>query len=330
MKILFIGGTGNISTDCARLLYERGHEISVVTRGSSVVPEQYTAIQADRFDAESMKNALADVEADVVINFMGFKPPELQTDYEVFRGRIRQYIFISSATVYAKPHRELPLTESSPLGNDFSEYARNKQACEEWLLDKMKEDGFPVTIVRPSHTYSHSWLPNPVASAGFTLGHRLRHGKPVLVPGNGQSLWTLTATTDFAVGLAGLAGQDDALGEAFHITSDEPLTWNQITAEAVRALGASNPVVEQIPVDFICKTDPSMPAKMYGDKAGHAVFDNAKIKRFVDDFQCRKPLRDGMTEAAAWFDAHPDQQVPDPEIDATFDKIIDAWRAEKT
>ena len=175
------------------------------------------------------------MKPEVVINFLGFDLPDVQTDYELFRGAIRQYIFISSATVYARPPARLPFTEDSPLGNTWWDYARKKLACEDWLRQRWAEDRFPATIVRPSHTYSKRWVPNPVSSASYTFVVRLQQGKPVFVPDDGETPWTLTAASDFAVGLAGLVDKPEALGEAFHITSDEVLTWNQIAAEIAAA-----------------------------------------------------------------------------------------------
>src|SRR5215471_19179505 len=215
MRILFIGGTGNISTECAELLHQRGHELLILSRGRSAVPPNYRTVQADRRDAPAIRKALAGQQVDVVLNFLGYELADVQTDFELFRGRVQQYIFISSATVYAKPPRRLPITETCPLGNPFWDYAQKKVACEEWLTAQHRENAFPVTIVRPSHTYSKRWIPNPVSSAGYAFASRLEQGKPVIVPNDGQNPWTLTASSDFAVGLAGLIGQSRAIGEAF-------------------------------------------------------------------------------------------------------------------
>jgi nucleoside-diphosphate-sugar epimerase len=320
MTILFIGGTGNISTDCAALLHERGHDISVVTRGHAPVPAGYRAIIADRQD---LRPALAGQRFDVIINFLGFDVPEVAADAGLFAGNVGQYIFISSATVYAKPHRQVPITESAPVGNAFSAYAQKKLACEEWLRSQTR---LPFTIVRPSHTYSPRWLPNCVASAGWTFGARLLAGKPVFVPDDGTNPWTLTATSDFAVGLAGLAGNPRALGETFHITSDEALTWNQIYAETAAALGVRLPAVEQIPTDWVSERFPQLAAGLKGDKSNPGVFDNTKIKRLVPEFVCRKPFAAGVREAVAWFRAHPAEQTVNAKSDALFDEVIGAWR----
>lgn len=327
MNILFIGGTGNISTDCASLLAARGHNVSILTRGQRTVPPQFRALVAERHDAEAIRRAIGNDWPDVVINFLGYTPDDVKLDHEIFSGHIRHYIFISTAMVYAKPHRHLPITEESPRGNPFSDYAQQKQFCEDWLMDKFRTEKFPVTIVRPSHTYSHRWISNPVKSEGYTLLKRMEQGKPVFIHGDGQNLWTLTATTDFAVGIAGLAGNTQAAGETFHITSDEVLTWNQIFAETVRAAGLRDPEIMKIPTWFICRESPRMIGSLMGDKAEHGVFDNAKIKRWVPDFSCRKSYREGITEAVRWFRDDPARQTVNAEADAVFDQVCAAWKS---
>jgi nucleoside-diphosphate-sugar epimerase len=327
MKIVFIGGTGNISTDCAALLHKRGHEILVVSRGRSAVPPEYRVCLADRRDLSAMRAALQGTAPDVVINFLGYELEDVRIDHELFAGAVQQYIFISSATVYAKPPPATPVTEDAPLGNVWWDYAQKKLACERWLLERRNESGFPVTVVRPSHTYSNRWIPNPMSSSSYTFAARLESGKPVWVPDDGQNPWTLTATSDFAVGLAGLVGKLEAIGEAFHITSDEALSWNQIYAEIVAALGgnaAATPIVK-IPTDFICRTLPELTGNLKGDKSHPGVFDNSKIKRFVPDFVCRKPFRTGVRESVAWLRQHSQQQNLRPELDSSIEKVIEAW-----
>ena len=325
MKILFIGGTGNLSEDCARLLAERGHDILVVTRGTTPLPAGFKPVIADRKDAAALRAALAGIQPDVVINFLGFDVPEVEIDCHQFHGAIRQYVFISSATVYAKPHPQHPLTEEAPLGNNRWDYAQKKLACEQRLLARHAGDGFPVTIVRPSHTYSRRWVPNPVSSASFTFATRVQHGLPVFLPDDGDSLWTLTASSDFALGLAGLVGNVTAIGRAFHITSDEALTWNQIVAEIAHAVGAESPRVVHIPTDFICRVAPQLAGPLKGDKANAAVFDNSRIKSVVPDFECRKPFRVGVRESVEWLRAHPERQNLNPDIDALCDTVVGAW-----
>ncbi len=207
MRILFLGGTGNISAECAALLHERGHEILVVTRGRNAVPAGYRAVVADRKDAAAMRTALHGVQPEVVINFLGYELSDVQVDYELFKGVVRQYVFISTTAIYEKPPRKLPLTEDAPVGNPFWDYAQKKIACEQWLRQRHEEDAFPLTIVRPSHTYSKRWVPNPLSSGSYTFAARLEQGKPVWIHDDGGSLWTLTTAADFAVGLAGSGGE---------------------------------------------------------------------------------------------------------------------------
>jgi nucleoside-diphosphate-sugar epimerase len=331
MKILFIGGTGNISAECAALLCKRGHQILVVSRGKSAIPPAYRAVVANRKDAAAMRAALTGLQPDVVLNFLGFELAEVQLDYELFHGSVQQYVFISSATVYAKPAPRLPLTEDTPLGNPWWDYAQKKQACEQWLLQRWQADRFPVTIVRPSHTYSHRWVPNPVSSSSYTFAARLEQGRPVFVPDDGENRWTLTAATDFAMGLGGLVGKKETLGEAFHITSDEVLTWNQIVAEIAAAVGCQAAPgsaafeVVKIPTDFICQMAPQLTGTLKGDKSHPGVFDNSKIKRFVPEFQARKPFRVGVRESVAWLRAHPEQKNLNPQVETMMDQIISAW-----
>ncbi len=327
MRTLFIGGTGNISAECAAWLHGRGEEVMVLTRGQRAVPSGYTAIQADRRDVEAIRTALNGSPPDVVINFLGYDLADVEADYDLFNGAVRQYIFISSATVYQKPPPPGPLREDTPLDNPWWDYARKKIACEEWLRERQRESGFPVTIVRPSHTYSKGWIPTPVSSSSFSFAARLEQGKPVWVHDDGETPWTLTAAADFAVALGGLAGNSAAVGQAFHITSDEVLTWNQIYAEIAAALGGravSAPVVK-VPTDFICKVAPELTGTLKGDKAHPGVFDNSKIKRYVPGFTCRKPFRAGVREAVAWLRAHPEEQNLRPQVDTLIDEVLTAW-----
>lgn len=322
MKILFIGGTGNISAECAALLHERGHEILVLTRGQTAIPTEYRAVRADRKDPAAMRAALKGVRPDVVVNFLGYDLPEVRLDYELFQDAVRQYVFISSTVVYAKPARQLPLTEDAALGNALWDYAEKKLACEEWLWQRREESGFPVTIVRPSHTYSRRWVPNPVSSGSYTFAARMEQGKPVFVHDDGETPWTLTAAADFAVGLAGLVGKPEAIGEAFHITSDEVLTWNQIYGDIAAALGVKFPEIVKVPTDLICQLAPQLTGTLKGDKAHPGVFDNSKIKRFVPEFRSRTPFRVGVGESVRWLREHPEQQNIKPELDALIEKVV--------
>jgi nucleoside-diphosphate-sugar epimerase len=276
-----------------------------------------------------MRAALLGFQPDVVLNFLGYELSDVQLDYEIFKGQVRQYVFISSATVYVKPPVRVPITEDHPLGNAWWDYAQKKLICEQWLLEHCHNDEFPVTIVRPSHTYSKIWIPNPASSSSYTFAARLEQGKPVYVPDDGQTPWTLTASSDFALGLCGLLGQAETVGEAFHITSDEVLSWNQIVEEIAGALGVSSPKIVAVPTDFICQVAPQMIGTLKGDKAHPGVFDNSKIKRYVPDFYCRKPFHTGVRESVAWLRAHPDQKNLNPKIDELIEAVIDRCNAQR-
>ncbi len=268
-----------------------------------------------------MRTALQGLTFDVVLDFLAYELPDVQLDHELFVGKVRQYVFISSASVYTKPG-PLPITELSPVGNAWWDYAQKKLACERWLFERHKENGFPVTIIRPSHTYSKMWVPNPASSSSYTYAARLEQGKPVFVPDDGQNPWTMTAASDFAVGVVGLLGRTEALGEVFHITSDEALTWNQIATEIAAAVGSDSPRIVQVPTDFICQIAPYMTGTLKGDKSWPGVFDNSKIKRLVPDFRCEKPFRVGVRESVAWLRAHPEQQNLSSKVDQMIEEVV--------
>jgi nucleoside-diphosphate-sugar epimerase len=322
---LFIGGTGNISSECASVLREQGHEVLILSRGKTKVQPDYQAVVADRKDRSSMDRALAAARPEIVVNFIGFEVPDVQLDFDLLNGCVRQYIFISSTTVYSRPPERLPMTEDMPLGNKWWDYAQKKVECEQWLRDTAAQAGFPVTIVRPSHTYSKLWVPNPVSSASYSFASRLEQGKPVFIPDDGETPWTITHASDFARGLAGLVGNEKALGEAFHITGDEVLTWNQIYVQIAKTVGAANPVIVKVPTDFICKVAPGLTGNLKGDKSHPGVFDNSKIKRFVPEFRTRKPFAIGIQESVAWLRSRPERQNLKPEVDATIEKVLEAW-----
>lgn len=327
MNILLIGGSGNLSTVFAETIRDAGHSVAAITTGRRPLPQGVVALTADRNDPKALKTALAGKHFDAVVNFLGFQPGQIKSDYKLFRGRIKQYIFISSATVYRKPHRQLPITEDMPLGNRFSEYARGKIACERLAL-KLHADDFPVTIVRPSHTFGESWIPSPLSGSDFTVAARILAGRPILAHDRGQSLWTLTAASDFASGLAGLLGLAHAAGEAFHITHDQVLTWNGIYHEIGLALGRS-PVLEHIPSSFLAQACPGAEARLQGDKAENAVFDNTKIKRFVPQFECVKSVRAAIRNSVSWFMADPARRTINAEQDKLQDDLIRQWSAKR-
>ncbi|GBU21131.1 NAD-dependent dehydratase [Fibrobacteres bacterium R8-0-B4] len=324
MNILIIGGTGNISSEATELLVSQGRDVTLLNTGRHPTPSGCRHIKADRFNPQAFENALKDLSFDTVLDFMAFTPDHCRNAYKTLRGRIAQYIFISSATVYSKPHTKLPITEETPRGNPFWPYAQDKAACEEYL-ESVRGDDFPVTIVRPSHTFGRTWIPSPINGSGFTVSARILAGKGFIIHGSGESLWTLTASSDFARGLAGLVVNKAALGETFHITSDETLSWNDIYKELGTALGAEkiNPV--HIPVPFIIKRYPDARGKLLGDKAENGVFDNSKIKKFVPGFKCEKNFAAAIRESVAWFMEKPERREIDLDEDGLIEAIIGAW-----
>lgn len=324
MKVLFIGGTGIISSACSELALERGIDLYLLNRGRSTrpVPDGAKVLIGDIRDRESAENALADHQFDVVVNWIAFTPDHVENDIELFSGRTRQYVFISSASAYQTPPANLPVTESTPLANPFWEYSRNKIACEERLLRAYRETQFPMTIVRPSHTYDCRSLP---FQGGYTVIDRMKKGKPVIVHGDGTSLWVLTHHRDFAKGFVGLLGNNHAIGDAYHITSDELLSWNQIHEILAQAAGTTANIVH-IPSDVIAAYDAGWGDGLLGDKAHSMIFDNTKIKRIVPDFAATIPYARGAEEIMAWYDADPARQAVNAEFDALTDRIIAAWQ----
>jgi len=327
MEVLLIGGTGNVSSSVAEELARRGHEVTLLTTGRRPVPKEFRHIQADRHDEKALAAALKDCRMEAVIDFAAFKPEHCVTAWRVLRGQLRQFIFISTAAVYEKPPKELPITEQTPLGNPYWDYARQKADCENYF-GRVHGPEFPVTIVRPSHTFGPSWIPSPINRSDYTVAARIVAGRPVIVHGDGQSLWTLTASSDFAAGLAGLVGNDKALGEAFHITQDQVLTWNAIYHEIGLALGRE-PRIVHIPTEFLAEAHPPAIGRLIGDKANDAVFDNAKIKRFAPDFECRKSFRTAIRESVAWYDEDESRKRIDPEQDKLIDSLIERWAKER-
>lgn len=325
MRVLFIGGTGVISSACSALAVKRGIELTLLNRGASSreVPAGAEVVHGDIRDPESVRTALDRREFDVVVDWVAFTPEHVETDLELFRGRVGQYVFISSASVYQTPPARLPVTESTPLANPYWQYARDKIACEELLVRAHQERGFPVTIVRPSHTYDPTKLP---IRGGYTMVDRMRRGAPVVIHGDGTSVWVLTHHTDFAKGLVGLLGREEAVGEAYHMTSDELLTWNQIFAAVAKAAGAELEVVH-VPSEWIARFDPEWGASLLGDKAHSMIFDNAKIRSLVPDFDPVISFSRGAEESLAWFDAEEARRVVDPAFDARLDAMVEACAA---
>lgn len=325
MKVLFIGGTGVISSACAQLAVERGIDLYLLNRGRSSrsAPEGATILTGDIRNEASAVQALGERTFDVVVDWIAFTPEHIELDLDLFGDRVGQYVFISSASAYQTPPATLPVTESTPLRNPYWEYSRNKIACEDRLIRAYREDGFPVTIVRPSHTYDRTMLPT---HGQYTIVDRMRKGKKVIVHGDGTSLWTLTHHRDFARGFVGLLGNRQAIGDVFHITSDEVLTWNQIFEIVAQAAGAEANIVH-IPSDLIAAYDPRWGASLLGDKAHSMIFDNSKIKRTVPDFEATIPFVRGVEEIIAWYDADPVRQRIDEDLDRRMDEIIATYES---
>ena len=324
LRVLFIGGSGVISSACSWLAVERGIELFVLNRGRTghrPLPGEATVLQGDIRDPASVAAALGGREFDAVVDWVAFTPEHVQADLGLFRGRTGQYVFISSASAYQTPPARQPIVESTPLRNPFLQYSRDKIACEDLLVAAHRERGLPMTIVRPSHTYDRTAIP---LDGGWTAIHRMRQGKPVVVHGDGTSLWTLTHHEDFARGLVPLLGHPRAVGEAFHITSDDVLTWDQVTHALAAAAGVQARIVH-VPSDAIAATDPDWGAALLGDKAHSMLFDNAKLRGLVPGFCAGIPFEQGAREIIDWYDADPARQVVDARLDATFDELVDAW-----
>ncbi|MGN6327053.1 SDR family oxidoreductase [Pseudolysinimonas sp.] len=322
LRILFIGGTGTISTSVSELVLRRGHDLAIVTRGTTPVPDSMRGVETLRGDAgdpASLAAAIGDREFDVVVNFRAFLPEQVAADIQLFRGRTGQYVFISSASAYQKPVERLPITESTPLRNPFWQYSRDKIASEDLLVAAYRNDGFPMTIIRPSHTYTSHSVP---IFGRWTAVERMRAGKPVVVHGDGTSLWHLTHARDLAVALVGLLGNRRAIGEAFHITGDEALTWNQIFQIIARAAGAPDPQLVRVASDAIARNYPEEGPGLVGDKAHSVMFDNSKVKALVPEFVATTPYWQGAAEMVAWYDADPARGGIDPAQDAMLDALI--------
>jgi nucleoside-diphosphate-sugar epimerase len=328
MRVLFIGGTGLISTACTRLAIERGVELTLLRRGQrhADIPPKAKTLRADINDRAAVAKALEGQSFDVVVDWIGFIPADVERDIELFRGKTRQYIFISSASTYEKPSRNYLITEATPLANPFSDYARNKIVCEERLMRAYREEAFPVTIVRPSLTFGDPQVSLVMNSwqRPYTIIDRLLKGKKVIVPGDGSSLWVITHNSDFAKGFVGLMGNEEAIGEAFHITSEEVRTWDHYFHIVADALGVEAYIVH-IPSDFIVACAPELQGTLIGDKSVSCVFDNSKIRRFVPDYRATTSYAEGIRRTLEWFDAEAGRKIVDGEFDAMCDKIIEGY-----
>ena len=305
----------------------RGIELHLLNRGGRIADlPGARSLVADIHDPQGVRTALQGLEFDVVVDWIAYTLEDVERDLALFRGRTKQYVFISSATVYEKPPRHYVISEATPLSNPFWQYARDKIACEERLMRAHREEGFPVTIVRPSMTYGTNL---PIALGGwgtYTLADRLLKGLPVIVHGDGSSLWVVTHADDLAKGLLGLFGNERAFGEAFHITTDEVLTWNDIYRGIAEALGVEADIVH-VPSDFIARVAPQMAGSLLGDKTWSVVFDNSKIKEFVPGFEATIAFRDGIRRTLDWFAADEKRRFVDEAVNAELERILERFGA---
>lgn len=323
MKALFIGGNGIISASCSRLAVERGWELTLLNRGlDSTRPpiEGAEVVVGDATDPGSMRTAVGSRTFDAVVNFRAFLPEQVRADVELFGGRTGQYVFISSASAYRKPVVRLPITESTTLRNPFWQYSRDKIACEDLLVAAYRERDFPATIVRPSHTYDPTLIP---MDGGWTVIDRMRRGRPTVVHGDGTSFWTLTHARDFAKAFVPLLGEPRVLGDDVHITTDEHLTWDDVARGLATAAGTTADLVH-VGSARLARAVPAWADGILGDKAHSLIFDNAKIKSLVPDFIATTTWAQGAREIVDWYDAHPDQQVVDHDLDRQLDALAAA------
>lgn len=333
MKILLIGGTGTISMAVTKLLAEQGHDVILLNRGSrnSSIPENVRTIQCDISDEKDAAAKLSDMSFDCVGQFIGFVPSQVERDIRLFSGKTKQYIYISSASAYQKPLSDCVITESTPLSNPHWQYSRDKIACEELLMKNYRENGFPVTIVRPSHTYDERSVPLGVHgdNGSWQVVKRIKEGKPVIIHGDGSSLWTITHNSDFAKAYAGLVGNIHAIGQAFHITSDESVTWDQIYSIIADELGVELKACH-VPSQWLCDIGPyDFEGTLIGDKANTVIFDNSKIKRAVPDFRASVRADQGIRATVRYILAHKECQNDDEAFDRWCDKVVEAMENAK-
>ncbi|WP_405067030.1 SDR family oxidoreductase [Kribbella sp. NBC_01510] len=320
LRVLFLGGTGIISSACSWRAVELGLDLTVVNRGQTSIrplPPEAKQIAADIDDPASLA-AVAGQDFDVVVDWIAFTPDQVRTRTDALRGHVGQYVFISSASAYQTPPARLPITESTPLRNPFWQYSRNKIACEDLLTGLYRDEGYPVTIVRPSHTYDRTLVP---FDGGWTIVERMRRGQPIVVHGDGTSLWTLTHHRDFARGLVPLLGHPRTLGDTFQITSDDVLTWDQIAHALATAAGTSAQIVH-VPSDAIAAVHQGWGDGLLGDKTHSAVFDNSKLRQVVPDFVATIPFETGAREIITWYDENPARRRVDHNIDEAMNTLV--------
>ncbi len=326
MKALFIGGTGTISMAITRKLAEEGHELYLINRGNrnEDLPEEVKVITADINNEADVAEKIKDLSFDIVCDFIGFVKPQLERDYRLFNGKTRQFMYISSASAYQKPLSDYRINEGTPLSNPYWEYSRNKIECEEYLMKMYRENGFPITIIRPSHTYDERSVPLGVHGnkGSWQVVKRIMEGKPVIIHGDGTSLWTMTHNSDFAKAFIGLMGNIHAIGESFQITTDETLTWNQIYTAIADSLGVKLNAY-YVPSSFLADvSDYDFTGSLIGDKANSVVFDNSKLKKSVPDFFPEMRFDIGIKKTIDYILSHEELQIEDEEFDAWCDKLI--------
>lgn len=328
MKILFIGGTGTISSAITRALVDKGEDVWLLNRGNrndEFKGKVKELIVKDVNDEKEVLNVLKDEKFDVVCDFIGFVKSQIERDYRIFAGRTKQYMYISSASAYDKPCRDYVITEGTSLSNPYWKYSRDKIECEEFLMKMYRENNFPVTVIRPSHTYCEREVPLGVhgKNGSYQVLKRMLEGKPVIIHGDGTSLWTMTHNSDFAKGFIGLMNNPKAIGEAFQITSDETLTWNQIYETVAKALNVELNAY-YVSSSFLAGAgDFDFEGSLLGDKANSVVFDNTKLKRAVPGLSMNVRFEEGVKKTVDYVLSHEECKKEDPEFDAWCDRVIE-------
>jgi len=328
MKILFIGGTGLISNACARIGIAKGMDITVLNRSLShrfPHPHGTKSIVADNSNENQLSAIIRDHKYDIVVDWIAYTVEDIARDIRIFNRNVGQFVFISSASAYQKPPKSLVITESTPLANPFWQYSRDKIACEAELMREYKETGFPITIVRPSLTYGEGQLPLVMNSWNhpFTIIDRIKRNKPIVVPGDGESLWVMTYNEDFAEGFLGLLGNPKAVGESYHITSEEVLSWNTLFEQFLGAIGL-DAELKHVPVEKIIRLFPDFEGTLIGDKSNSVIFDNSKIRSLVPNFKCRVNWGVGIKRSYDWLINHPENQTVDVELNRILDRILES------
>jgi nucleoside-diphosphate-sugar epimerase len=328
MKVLFIGGTGIISSAVSELVVNRGYELYLLNRGKrkEYIPERAKLLIGNINNPDMVADIIKDMDFDVVVDWIAYKKAEVERDYKLFRDKTKQYVFISSASTYQKPLLNYNVDESTPQNNPYWDYSRDKIECEEYLREIYRTEGFPITIIRPSYTYNKTTIPFIYNSRHhrWTIVDRMKRGKKVIVPGDGTSLFSITHNTDFAKGFVGLIGNAQATGHAFHITTDEVMTWDQFLILIGEAAGYK-PDIIHIPSDDIVKFDPENRGSLLGDKSVSIVFDNSKIKKYVPWYNATKSFRRGIQESIDWYKLNPELQTVDDDFNDLCDRIISSF-----